>query len=76
MYTGSHVAAAEHFRLSKWYFDCTDQDGHALVAYRAELYWRAVHLHYAAVVCGFVLAPRVTRADSAGRHAPLTGPRA
>ena len=50
VYTGSHVAAAEHFRLSKWYLDCTDGDGHTVIAYRAELHWRAVHVHYAAVV--------------------------
>jgi hypothetical protein len=40
------------FHLAKWYMDCVSADGEVFLAYRAELRWRAVHLHYASVLGG------------------------
>jgi hypothetical protein len=40
------------FHLSKWYMDCVSGEGEVFVAYRAELRWRAVRLHYASVLGG------------------------
>ena len=34
------------FQLSKWYADCTSEEGDAAIVYHAELRWRAVALHY------------------------------
>jgi hypothetical protein len=35
------------FELSKWYADCTSEDGSALIIYQAVLRWRASTIHYA-----------------------------
>lgn len=34
------------FQLSKWYADCTSDDGRALIIYHAELLWRRSAIHY------------------------------
>lgn len=34
------------FELSKWYFDCVDEDGHTFVGYAAELRWKSLSIHY------------------------------
>ncbi len=34
------------FELSKWYADCTSEDGEAAIVYHAELRWRSVAIHY------------------------------
>jgi hypothetical protein len=34
------------FQLSKWYADCTSENGNAAIVYHADLRWRAVTLHY------------------------------
>jgi len=35
------------FELSKWYADCTTEQGEALIVYSAELRWRGPTIHYA-----------------------------
>src|ERR1039457_793951 len=34
------------FELSKWYADCTTDQGDALILYSAELRWRGPAIHY------------------------------
>jgi hypothetical protein len=38
------------FELSKWYADCTSEEGDAVIIYHAELCWRAVTLYYASLL--------------------------
>ena len=38
------------FELSKWYADCTSEEGDAVIIYHAELRWRAVTLYYASLL--------------------------
>lgn len=38
------------FELSKWYADCTSEQGDAVIVYHAELHWHAVSLHYASTL--------------------------
>ncbi len=38
------------FHLSKWYLDCVGEDGSVFLAYRAELCWRDLRLHFASVL--------------------------
>jgi hypothetical protein len=38
------------FELSKWYADCTSEEGDAVIIYHAELHWRAVTVYYASLL--------------------------
>ncbi len=38
------------FQLSKWYADCTSEEGDAVIVYHAELRWRRLAIHYASVL--------------------------
>lgn len=38
------------FELSKWYADCTSEEGDAVIIYHAELRWRALTLYYASLL--------------------------
>jgi len=38
------------FELSKWYADCTSDQGDAAIVYHAELRWRAMRIHYASLL--------------------------
>ncbi len=45
--SATHAGDNPAFELTKWYADCTGEDGDALIVYHAELRWRAFRMHYA-----------------------------
>jgi hypothetical protein len=40
----------KEFMLSKWYADCTGEEGDALILYSAELDWRGLAIHYTSLL--------------------------
>jgi hypothetical protein len=46
----SQSAQVERFYLSKWYLDCVNECGEALIGYWAELGWRHLAVRYASVM--------------------------
>ncbi|MBZ5589771.1 MAG: hypothetical protein LAO05_14535 [Acidobacteriia bacterium] len=44
------AAAARRFALTKWYFDCVEEDGTAFIGYSARLVYRGTGVSYASVL--------------------------
>jgi hypothetical protein len=61
----------ERFRLTKWYLDCVNGRGEAMIAYWAELRWRRLAVHYASSMMfadGRLYERSSPRAGPAPRH--------
>lgn len=50
MITLSSMVGSSRFSLSKWYLDCTTENGDVLVGYAASLRWRALRLEFASIL--------------------------
>jgi len=44
------MGESSQFSLSKWYLDCTADNGDALVGYAASLHWRVLSLEYSSIL--------------------------